>query len=1233
MSSRKWTENQKNAISAREGSILVSAAAGSGKTAVLVERVIEIITDEKNPCDADRLLIVTFTNAAAAEMKERIAEKILKLIENDPYNTRLRRQQILLSKAHISTIHSFCNELIRQNFFKLGISPEFRIADTNEINVLKNDAVQNTLEDLYRDGNKDFFNLVETFGNNKDDRSLINIIYELYDFTRSHPFPEKWMDEKLAMYSAETSISKTSWGKVILSYASDAIEYCISLTNNSLGIMSEDEKIFSAYNSAFSSDLAALTDIKKTIENRHARKVMGEQIFEQSFFKNDENKCSDALCLSKKDEKIMQKIAKKPLQTGFQKIDNDNWDEIYSKIRLFKQERLGSLKGYREDPLKAKITSNRKIVTQTLKQLKKLFISNKEECLNDLNLIKPIINQLFLTVKMFTKELDRLKIERKIADFNDLEHWTLRLLIDPTQDGFIKTDEAIEISRLFEEVIVDEYQDTNEVQDMIFRAVSQNGGNLFVVGDVKQSIYRFRQAMPEIFIRRKESYDIYNSIKNAYPAKIILDKNFRSRSGIISSVNFVFKQLMSEKIGDMEYTAEEQLVVGADYKKRSSPDVSIHIIDVSDCGENSEIIEADHIAKTISEMINSGHKIKDGDNERPVTYRDFCILLRSANKKAPIYAKELECCGIPVWSDVHESFFNKTEISIMLSMLRIIDNPIQDIPLLSVLMSPIYGFTPDDLAEIRVLDRKVPFYFALKKMAEKGNQACLDFLADIEQYRNLAYTVPTDRLINVIFEKSGYPSIVQLMKDGRLRLANLRLLLEYARNFEMSGYKGLSSFIRYINRLQEQGSDLTPASNISETANAVRIMSIHRSKGLEFPICIIADCSKKFNKERKTILLNTDLGIGLKLKHENMINQFSTLPREAISLETEREGISEELRVLYVAMTRAKENLIMINSLKNTAATLAALASQLTDDRSISPHTVRNSSGFSDWILMCAIRHPCGKKLRDISGALPGIIVNEGENWDIKIFYPTNNNDFETEQNLEAETQDCFDPIVLEQISSRFNFKYPSKQLKGIPAKISVSELVSNDKGDKYNLMSRPAFMTNKGLTPAERGTALHKFIQFADLKKAKENPRNQLDYLTENGYLTPDQANAVNIGSIEKFLSSNLAKRMLKSSNILVEYKFTVNIKAKQINENLPNPYANENIVLQGAIDCAFEENGKFIIIDYKTDASRGFDELKRIYIKQLELYKFAIEECTGKKVSQCFIYSFSMDDYISVL
>lgn len=1166
---RNWTPGQRDAIEARGGTLLVSAAAGSGKTAVLVQRVIERLTDERHPTDADRLLVVTFTKAAAAEMRDRIGAQISLLLEKDPYNMRLQRQQILLARAQISTIHSFCSELVRENFYKLDISPDFRILDDAEMTLLKNDAITQVLDEYYALEDDLFFQLVDAFSAGRDDAKIVSTVETLYEFVRSHPFPERWLREKAALYREDVPASKSLWGETALHYAEDAVEYAMALTQNALSLMAQDAAIDKAYHDAYASDLAGLLDLRA-------------------------------------------------------RVQEDDWDGLAFACGTFSYEKLKPLRGYADDPLKNKLTASRKEVKATVEKLAGLFSESEAECAQDIARLAPLVAKLFEVTIRFGETLDRMKHERRAADFGDLEHWALKLLVRDTPEGVVRTPEAEELAARFDEIMVDEYQDTNEAQDMIFRAVSREESNLFFVGDVKQSIYSFRQAMPQIFLRRRAAYPPYDRTLDHYPASIALDRNFRSRAGVTGAVNFVFRQLMSVQTGDLDYGEGEELVPGADYPTGTEPDTQLDIIDLSK-GDEEEMVRAEsrHIAEQIHRMMAEGLLVTEDGVQRPAGYHDFCILLRSANRYAREYAKELQRLGVPAWADTGGGFFAAPEVAVAVSLLRVIDNPMQDIPLLAVLMSPIYGFTPDDMARLRIGERKEQLYLALRRAAQEGNGRAEAVLHDVEEYRTLAATMPSDRLINMVYEKSGYPDMVQAMPNGELRLANLRLLLEYAKRYEGTGFNGLSGFVRMLDRLEQQDADLASASTVGGS-EVVQIMSIHRSKGLEFPVCIVAGCSRRFNKERGDVLLHPELGFGAKLRDPETGARVTTLPREAAALEIDRGEMSEELRVLYVAMTRAKEKLLLLTTVKDAAKTLGKLASRLTEEPRLQPYVVRSASCISDWLLLCAMRHPDGGKLRELAAALPGVTVPCSTPWGIRIVYPEQEQE---PQNAAAEEPALPDEALLSELQRKLDFVYPYAGLHGVPTKVAASDLASEPFSFQYAATARPAFLSKQGLTPAERGTALHNFMQFCDYRAAQADPMQERERLVRQGFLSREEGDAVELARVQAFFDSQLAKRISSAGQVLREYRFTVEIPAGEVQPGLPGALAQEPVVLQGAVDCAFEEGGELVIVDFKTDHTRDPAVLWARYAAQLALYRRALSMCTGLPVKECLLYSFYLN------
>ena len=1171
--SRNWTPEQLDAIRARGGTLLVSAAAGSGKTAVLVQRVVERITDPEHPTDADRLLVVTFTKAAAAEMRGRIAAELSRMLEEDPFNARLQRQQLLLTRAHISTVDSFCADLVRQNFFRLGVSPDVRVLDDGETAVLRAEAASETLEEFYEKGDAQFYDFVESFSSGRDDEAAAGTVGRLYDFVRSHPFPKRWLAEKEALYDAPASAADTVWGKTILTFAEDAADYCGALTRDSLAQTEGDEALSAAYGEALRSDLAGLGALREAVAR-------------------------------------------------------SDWDGTLSLAANFSWRKLKALRGRGDDPVKNRVSAARKEVKAAVARLASLLGASDEQCREDIARLRPVVSKLFEVTLRFSERLDRKKKERRAADFSDLEHWALGLLVRETENGYERTPEAEELSAAFDEVMVDEYQDTNETQDMIFSAVSRNGGNLFLVGDVKQSIYRFRQAMPQIFLEKRARFPLYDARADTYPACVVLGRNFRSRPGVTDAVNFVFRQLMSRQTGELDYTAEEELVPGASYPASEEPAAELDVIDLSagDDGDSGAIAaESRRIAELIYGMMDGTPRIAENGTARPAVYRDFCVLLRSANRPAHDYVRELNALGIPAWADTTGGFFEAYEVGVALSLLQIVDNPVQDIPLLSVMMSPVYGFTPDDMAEIRIHARGGRLYPAVAAAAKRGSAKAAGFLEQIEEFRTLSAATPSDRLIRTVFEKTGLFELVQAMPNGELRLANLRLLLEYAKRFEATGYSGLSGFLRFLDRMRRSSGDLSAAAALTESANVVRIMSIHRSKGLEFPVCIVAGCAHRFNRESPAVLLHPELGLGTRLKDETGV-RYNTMPRSAVSLELTRDEMSEELRVLYVAMTRAKEKLILLATLNDAGKTLSKLALRLTPQaKRIQPYVVRSASSLADWLLLCALRHPDGRALRSAAGAGEDIVVPAKEPWEIRLIRPESAARDEAAK-AEPIPEAKPDAELERWLEEELDYKYPYDALNGVCAKEAVSDLAGEKFEARFAATSRPAFLEEKGMTPAERGTALHAYLQYADYAKAAEDPKAELDRLVAEKYITPAQAQAVDLARAETFFAGGLMRRIAASPRCEREVRFNVEISAGSLRPELEPPMSGEKIVLQGAADLLFEEDGELVLVDFKTDRIRDPEELWSRYRGQLALYRGAFERIAGKPVKECLLYSFQL-------
>lgn len=1173
---RNWTEAQKDAISAKGGNILVSAAAGSGKTAVLVERVTQRILDKDNPVNADRFLIVTFTRAAAGEMRERIDAAISALIAENPEDSRLVNQKILLSAAQICTIDSFCSALVRENFNLLDLSPDFKIADEGELSILSAEACDKTMEELYERKDRDFRNLVELLFAGRDDSKLCESITSLYKSSRSFPFPESWLDSLAEDFESNLPLKESRYGKMLLNYAEVLCDYSLSITNGSL------------------------------------KEVEGDADLEKMLY--------DALSTDKAQYEYI-----------LDRIREGNWDEAKKGSENFKAARRGNTpKHLKDDPLTIMLVDKRKVATDNMKDLSKIFCCSEADFVSDMQFFAPMVRSLVEASKLFGENYTLLKREKKIADFDDITHAALKLLVKETENGWEKTSHAESLSAFYEEILIDEYQDTNKAQDMLFTALSRD--NLFRVGDVKQSIYSFRQAMPQIFLELKSLYNSYNRQDELFPAKILLGNNFRSRKGVTDVINFVFSQLMSKESGDIEYNSEEELVPLASYVEKEEADTEFHILDTTEVqgDEDNDTLQASYVADQINRMITEGFRVKDGDGERRATYGDFAVLLRSVSKKAQIYADVFRKKGIPCFTETGGTFLSSKEISLALNFLRIIDNPKQDVPLLSVLMSPIFGFTPDDVSLIR-MSGQGDFYSCLIASAVNGQVKAKAFLETLEKWRNLSCCLPASELITELYNETGLVSIFDATDKSGMKRANLMLLFDYACTYEKSGYTGLSSFIRFIDRLSSQKQDLTGALGEVQSADVVKIMTIHKSKGLEFPVCILSDCMKKFNlmDETKNLIVNLRHGLGIVRRDLDTFGQYRTVCHSAVKLSMHRDSISEELRVLYVAMTRAKEKLIMVASMKKSADFFRKCSIDINSKkRMLTPYAVTKAGSYGNWLVTSLLRHPDSGELR-LEGGVHGDVVLSCES-PLKVVYKK----LEGEELIDEAKKESasVDSELLAKIKERLSYRYPYEDLSGVITKRAASEVDRNYIDRDYFASSVPAFMTDGGLTGAQRGIATHTFIQFADYTNAEKNLEGEIERLVSKGILTELQAKGINRKALAVFFSSELFKRMKNSELVMREKKFTLEVPVSEVYPELEK-YSDEKMMIQGIADCAFLENGELVVVDYKTDALKNETDFIVKYASQVLLYKKALRECTGYNVKSAVLYSFHLSKEIEVL
>ena len=1259
----KWTDEQLLAIETRGKNLLVAAAAGSGKTAVLVERIIKIITDDNNPVDIDKLLVVTFTNAAASEMRERIGDAISKKLEEMPDSKMLQRQLALLNKSNITTIHSFCLDIIKNNFHLIDLDPGFRIGDETECTLIKQDVLIELFEDKYDKEDEDFLNLIEAYCTNRDDERLKEIVLKLYNFSMSGPWPSVWLREKAQEFNINSldELEKASWYKVL------------------------KESLYLDLNNA-------------------------------------KNGLDEAIKICEEDSDLAPYLLNlKPELNGIENAINSlnlNLEQIYKAIKDIEfAYRIKTVKKGLGDELdKKKVKSLRDDVKKKINQIKGgVFSVSLDETLNGIKNMYPIIKSLTELVIEFSDRYVKKKMERVILDFNDLEHLCLKILTCNDENGEVYASSVAQKFReKFEEVLVDEYQDSNNVQETIISMVSRkdlDNPNVFMVGDVKQSIYRFRQAKPELFLEKYNSYSEEDNKKNR---KIMLYKNFRSREEVIKGVNFIFKSLMSKTVGELDYTDKEALNLGASYDEINKDNVyfqdnefidldkievsgalELHILDKSSDfeDEKNEIndeddkendneedlsavaIEARIIAKRIKELINpSDGKCfmvfdKNLNRYRKITYKDIVILLRSTKNWADTIVEELSFGGIPVYADINTGYFQTIEIRTIMSLLHIIDNPMQDIYTIASMRSPIFAFTSEELADIRILNRDNYFYLNVKDIAEdvyneRINKSlkdkCVYFIEKIGSWREKSLYMPIDEFLWYLYSDTSYYGYVGAMVNGIQRQANLRILFQRAKQYEQTSFKGLFNFINFINKLRKSSGDLGTAKILGENEDVVRIMSIHKSKGLEFPVVFLSGCGKQFNLRdiNDSLLFHEELGIGADCIDIKKRIRYTTLQKYAIKKKFELETLSEEMRILYVALTRAKEKLIITGSSYNLQKDIdACYKAGVKGFNKVIPSELLKQKSYLKWIMTALIKHKDGDILRqgknefvEISDDLSSWKINFHKKSD---FGTENVEDSIEKKNISILSLNYSNFEVDEEIRKRLEFRYKYRDVCSVPSNISVSDIKKAEEEifepQAENLFSeeknrkKPKFiMEEKGLSKAEKGTAMHFVMQKLDLNKVNllNEIKEQIKNMFEKGLITKDEEESINIFKIQKFFKSNLGQRLLKAykenKQVFRELPFITEIPVKRIEKDLIDKiFNNEKLRLQGIIDCFFEEDDGIVLLDYKTDYVENGKEKEILdkYRVQIDLYTETLERVIGKKVKERYLYLFGIDKEVKYM
>jgi len=1275
----KWTKEQKQAIYEKNSNLLVAAAAGSGKTAVLVERIINKAINEN--IDIDKLLVVTFTNAAASEMRERVLDAIYKKLDEDPYNTNLQRQITLLNMANICTIDSFCLDIVKNNFYELNnVSPNFRIADTAEIELLKQEILDELFEKKYLEEDKDFTKLINTYTSYRDDTPLKELILNIYNFISSNPYPKKWLNEKIEMFNIKEKLdqdfSNTEWGRILLKEVEEELTDDISILKNLIFGLENDTEL-EPFTQAIESDIKQLETLQANLDSWN-------KAFE-----------------------IAQSI--KFLPWPRKKINSEIKDEL-KKTR---------------DNVKAKFN----------KKIGQIFVSDSKQSNQDIYDMYNILQKLENLIIEFDNEFSKKKREKNIVDFTDIEHMALNILVKNVEiknniikyEDIEKTEIAKKYAEKFEEIAIDEYQDSNLAQELILLSVSR-GNNMFMVGDVKQSIYRFRQAMPTLFLDKYANYETIENeeqSKDLKDRKIQLFKNFRSRKNILDFTNLIFKNIMSLKLGEVDYNEKEYLNYGSqDYTElNQNLKTEIDIIDLKDnekniCNtadkennnsdeeystdkENNNIteeynikykeqndideehlenieIEAKYVANKIKKLVESKYQVFDKKSKktRNITYTDIAILLRSTKNKANVYEQELINADIPVFSDSNQEYLDSIEIQTIISLLKIIDNPMQDIPLVTVLRSNIGKFTDNELVEIRLADKQDNFYNCMQKAQLSVNSQLKEkikkFLNQIEKWRKDQEYLSLDELIWKVYSDTGYYNYVGLMPNGELRQANLKALFERARKYETASFKGLYNFIKFIERLQLSSGDMGAAKIIGENDNVVRIMSIHKSKGLEFPVVFLVNANKQFNEEdirKKPVLLHQELGIGVKYINYNAQIQYDTLSREAVKEVIRAENISEEMRILYVAITRAREKLIIVGTANDLEKKLEDIENQKNiyskvNDK-INPILLKKYKSYLDWILLVVNYEKENSKNIEIQKIHKKEILNNMQNTEKQ-----EENDMKKVLEM-LENSD--NKAQLKQIAEQIEYKYPNKLATTIPTKSSVtkikqikleqSKMKQADKIKKLEQNSgpkeqenqkitfeKPKFLQNEKetkITSAKKGTLIHLCLQ--NLNPKEEYNLNKIQNLINNLQLkqiiTQKEAEAIDANKILEFTNSKIWNMLKDSKEYYQEKPFYINVPASEIyTENKEEATSgeinksikkniNENILVQGIIDLYFiTKNSKLILVDYKTDYVSQGKELIEKYKGQLFLYKQALENALHKKVDETYIYSVYLNKEIEL-
>lgn len=1216
-----WTAEQEQVIWSRNRNLLVSAAAGSGKTAVLVERIIQMITDPEHPVDIDQLLVMTFTNAAAAEMRERIGDAIYKKLEEDPENEHLQMQSTLVHHAQIMTIDSFCLSLIRDHFNCLDIDPGFRIGDEGELLLLRADVMEEMLEAHYEQDDEVFEQFVDTYASGKSDDGIEDLIMQVYTFSQSNPWPERWIRQcREELEELEHGrLEETAWMKYLLEDVRKQADELYCQMEEALEVCGEDGGPH-MYIPALEQDLELLDEICNARDYRALNQCLKEASFG----------------------------------------------------------RLAAARGKDLDPEKKQLVADcRDRVKKAVGALKESYgFAEVPEMVEDLCRTKEGVLELLHLAEEFSDRYQKKKREKNIVDFNDLEHYALDILIDPEEgaDGTpVYTPVADELSRQYYEILVDEYQDSNYVQEALIGSLSSErfgNPNVFMVGDVKQSIYKFRLARPELFL---EKYEHYTTEESPYQ-KIELHQNFRSRASVLESINDVFYAVMTKNLGNIQYTKETALHPGAEFtpceEGNAGTKTELLLVNTGR-GETrqeeeemadytSREIEARLIAARIRELTDSKDGLRIWDKKQGA-YRiarggDIVILLRSISGWSDSFLNVLTEEGIPAYAESGTGYFDTVEVETVLSMLAVIDNPMQDIPLAAVLRSPIAGVTDEELARMMAAYKKDTdkgqdrgLYGAWKRYLDHGESGeelfeKLDqFKQFLEKMRDRASYLPIHEILYQVFTETGYYDYVSAMPAGETRRANLDMLVEKASSYEKTSYKGLFHFIRYIEKLKKYDTDFGEAVTAGDVEHTVRLMSIHKSKGLEFPVVFLAGMGKHFNKQdvRGKVLIDADLGIGTDFLDLEQRLKTTTLKKQVLKRKLDMDNLGEELRVLYVAMTRAKEKLIMTGTDRYLEKKMEKW-SMVPWNETMIPYTVLSSANsYLDWILMSLSRQTASIELREI--LLEDLVGHQVLR--------------QMKKRVSKDTLKHLDPSLVwdgafaEELRASLEYQYPGQEETTLYTKVSVSELKRQSQLESEQEQQEPPyipkFLQSEEMAAetrnqeermaygARRGSAFHRLLELLDFTAVNsfQSLDHQIKCLVEQEKITAEAVETVSGKVIWNFLCSPLGQRIRlaqQQGTCHKEQQFVMGIPAREM--KLAD--SDELVLVQGIIDVYLEEGDHLILIDYKTDRVEEGEEQKLAdrYRIQLEYYQRALEQMTGKTVAEKIIYSLHLQKMIMV-